>query len=347
MSRKLTRKVMVGTVPIGGGAPISVQSMTKTQTKDVRSTIRQIKELVDVDCDIVRVAVPDEESAKSIKEIKKSISIPIVADIHFKPELAIESIRYGADKIRINPGTAPKNRLESVIDCASDRGIPIRIGINAGSLETSVLRKYGKPTSEALVESALSAIDFFEKKKFCDLVISVKSTDIKTTVEAYRTLSQRIDYPLHLGITEAGMSPEGVVRSSIGVGILLAEGIGDTIRISLTGSPVEEVIVAREILKALSLREGLMLYSCPTCARCEIDIESMVKEVRTRIRNLKKAIRIAIMGCTVNGPGEAKEADLGIAGGKGFALLFKKGTILRKVPEADIVNELLEELERL
>lgn len=347
MSRRQTKRVMVGKVPIGGGAPISVQSMTKTQTKDVASTIEQIKELTEVDCDIVRVAVPDLESAECIKKIKRSISIPLVADIHFDPKLAIASIEYGADKIRINPGTIPKHRLGEIIECASHRGVPIRIGINAGSLEKSILKKYGKPTPEAMVESTLSAVDFFESKKFYELVVSIKSTDIETTVEACRDLSQKLDYPIHLGITEAGMPPEGIVRSSIGIGILLAEGIGDTIRVSLTGSPVEEVIVAQEILKALSLREGLMIYSCPTCARCEIDLEMLVREVRERVGNMKKSIRVAIMGCVVNGPGEAKEADLGIAGGRHSGLLFKKGEILRKVPESEIVDALLEELEKL
>lgn len=347
MNRESTRKVMVGDVAIGGGASVSVQSMTKTRTRDESDTIRQIQELIEAGCDIVRVAVPDEESAESIRRIKEAISIPLIADIHFSPRLAILSIESGADKIRINPGNIPRNRLEEVVDCASDRGIPIRIGINAGSLEKAILAKYGAPNSEALVESALSAVDFFESKRFHKLVISVKSTDIFTTVNAYRLLSRRVNYPLHLGITEAGLPPEGVVRSSIGMGILLFEGIGDTIRVSLTGSPVEEVIVGQEILKALSLREGLMLYSCPTCARCEVDLESLAKEVREKTRNLEKPVRIAIMGCEVNGPGEAKEADIGIAGGKGGGLLFKKGEILRKVPESEIVDALLEELERI
>lgn len=346
MSRKLTKRVMVGSVPVGGGAPISVQSMTKTETRDVLSTVRQIRELTEVDCDIVRVAVPDEESAKSIRKIKKSVTIPLVADIHFSPELALLSMKHGADKIRINPGTMPKNRLEEIIQGATDRAVPIRIGINAGSLERSILRKYGTASSEALVESALSAVDFFESKNFRELVISVKSSDIQTTVDAYRLLSQQIAYPLHLGITEAGLAPEGIVRSSIGLGIVLSEGIGDTMRVSLTGSAVEEVVVAQEILKALSLREGLTLYSCPTCGRCQIDLESMVREVRKRIPNLKKSMRIAVMGCIVNGPGEARDADLGIAGGKSTGLLFKKGKKVRTVPEAEIVDALLEELEK-
>ncbi len=338
---------MVGDVPVGGGAPVSVQSMTKTQTRTAVNTIRQVKELIEAGCDIVRVAVPDEESAKSIEEMKESVSIPLIADIHFNPRLAILSMEYGADKIRINPGNMSKNGLESIIDCASDRGVPIRIGINAGSLEKPILKKHGRPTSEALVESALSAVDFFESKNFRELVISVKSTGIRTTVEAYRILSQRVDYPLHLGITEAGLPPEGIVRSSIGLGILLSEGIGDTVRVSLTGSPVREVVVAREILKALCLKEGLMLYSCPTCGRCEIDLESVVEEVRRKTRNLRKSVKIAIMGCVVNGPGEAKEADLGIAGGKGSGLLFKKGEVLRRVPEAEIVDALVRELENM
>jgi len=347
MSRKPTKKTMVGTVAVGGGAPISVQSMTKTETKDVASTVKQIRELTEAACDIVRVAVPDEESAESIREIKRSIEIPLVADIHFNPELALLSIKHGADKIRINPGTLPRRRLEEIIYCAADRNIPIRVGINAGSLERSILRKWGAPNSGALVESALSAVDFLESRNFTQLVISVKSTDIATTVEAYRSLAQQVDYPLHLGITEAGLPPEGIVRSSIGLGILLSEGIGDTMRVSLTGSPVDEVVVAWEILKALSLRDGLMLYSCPTCARCQVDLESIVKEVRRRTRNVRKHVRIAVMGCVVNGPGEAKEADLGIASGKGSGLLFKKGEKLRIVPEAEIVDALLKELQSL
>jgi len=345
--RKLTRKVMVGNVPVGGGAPIAVQSMTKTQTKNVVSTVEQIRALQKAGCDIVRVAVPDEESARSLKSIKEAISIPLVADIHFNTELGIESIRQGADKIRINPGTVPRRGLERLIGYATQRAVPFRIGINAGSLEKSLLRKYKRPTPEAMVESALSAAEFFEKKGCSGLVISVKSSDIGMTVEAYRMLSRRTDYPLHLGITEAGMPPEGIVRSSVGLGILLSEGIGDTIRVSLTASPVEEVIVAEEILKSLSLRQGLTLYSCPTCARCEIDLGSIVRKVREKIGNSAKPVKVAIMGCAVNGPGEAREADLGIAGGKGTALLFRKGKILRRVSEKHAVKALLDELKSL
>jgi (E)-4-hydroxy-3-methylbut-2-enyl-diphosphate synthase len=338
---------MVGGVPIGGGAPISVQSMTKTKTTDVKGTVSQIRNLADAGCDIVRVAVPDAESAKCLTPIKESIRIPLVADIHFRPELAIMAMEYGADKVRIHPGTISRSRLSEIVDCAKAKNLPMRIGINAGSVEPSIRRRLGGVTAEALSASALEVVELLEGDGFREIVISVKSTDVHTTVEAYRLVSAKLDYPLHLGITEAGMAPEGIVRSSIGLGILLYEGIGDTIRVSLTGSPREEAIVGREILKTLSLRSGVMLYSCPTCARCEIDLESVVTRVRERLESVEKPVRIAVMGCVVNGPGEAREADLGIAAGKGKGRLFKKGEVLREVAEDEIVDALLEELGRM
>lgn len=336
---------MLGRVPIGGGAPVSVQTMTKTNTCDVKATIEQIHELEKIGCDIIRVAVPDRDAAEALKEIKKHITIPLVADIHFDYQLALLAIKNGVDGIRINPGNiGGQDKVREIVRAASDRHIPIRIGVNSGSLAKDILEKYGR-TPLGLVESALSHVRLLERENFYDIKISVKATDVMMTIEAYRLLSERVEYPLHLGVTEAGSGPMGVIKSAVGIGTLLAEGIGDTIRVSLTGPPHEEVKVGQSILKALGLRtEGIEVISCPTCSRCKVDIASIVKEVERRLPSTKQELKIAVMGCSVNGPGEAKEADVGIAGGKGCGLLFKKGKLIRKVPEGELVDTLIKEI---
>ncbi len=344
-----TEKVMVGTLAIGGGAPVSVQSMTNTKTKDVVSTVSLIHRLEAAGCELVRVAVPDEESALCIDRIKEQISVPLVADIHFDYRLALLCIERGIDKIRINPGNiGSKERVEAVAQAAKQKGIPIRIGVNGGSLEPALIVKYGRPCPEAMVESAFSHIKLLEQCGFDDIVISLKASDVADTVAAYRLMAERCTYPLHLGVTEAGTRFSGTVKSSVGIGALLLDGIGDTIRVSLTADPVEEVTTAIEILKACGLRnEGVRIVSCPTCARCNIDMIPIAEQMGELLKNCKKNIKVAIMGCAVNGPGEARDADIGIAGGRGEALLFKKGKSIRKVPEADIVRELMAEIERL
>lgn len=348
MARRLTRKVTVGGVPIGGGESISVQSMTNTRTSDVGATVEQIHRLEQVACDIVRVAVPDQGSAQAIKEIKRRISIPLVADIHFDYKLALESLEAGADKLRINPGNiGSQERVEAVAKAAKERGVPIRVGVNAGSIDR---KRYGAPTAEALVESGLDEVRVLENLGFEDIVISLKAFDVPMMIRAYELASERCDYPLHLGVTEAGPAWEGTIRSAVGIGSLLAEGIGDTIRVSLTGDPVEEVRVGREILSSLSLcRKPFTLISCPTCGRCEIDLSVIVDEVRRRLEANPppKPITVAVMGCVVNGPGEASLADVGVAGGKGSAMLFARGETVRKVDEGAIVDELMNEVERL
>jgi len=347
--RKNTKKINAGGAFIGGGSPITVQSMTNTDTRDVKATVEQIKALQEAGCDIVRVAVPDHEAAMAVKDIKKAISIPLVADIHFDYRLAIACIENGADKIRLNPGNIGGNdRVGKVAKIAKSAGIPIRIGVNSGSLEKHILEKYGGVTAEGMVESALNHAAMLEAWNFDDIVISLKASDVPMTIEAYRLISQRTDYPLHLGVTEAGTVFGGTVKSAVGIGCLLAEGIGDTIRVSLTGDPVEEVKAGIEILKALGLRKfGVDFISCPTCGRCRIDLINVANEVEKRLSKLNKNIKVAVMGCAVNGPGEAREADIGIAGGDGVALLFKKGEIVRKIPQERIVEELLEEIDKL
>jgi len=349
MKRRKTRKVWVGKVAIGGGAPISVQSMTKTDTRDVSSTIRQIKKLEKAGCEIIRVAVPDMESASALPQIKRKINIPLVADIHFDYKLALKAVEFGVDKLRINPGNiGAKWKVEEIVKAASVRKIPIRIGVNAGSVPRDLLAKYKKASPEALVEAAIRQIRMLEDLNFKDIVISVKAFDVPTTIQAYELISKKTDYPLHLGITEAGLPQPGAIRSALGIGFLLAQGIGDTIRVSLTGDPVEEVKVGYEILKSLNLREyGPTIISCPTCGRCEIDLIPMVKEVEKRMRGIKAPIKVAVMGCVVNGPGEARYADIGIAGGKGDGLLFRKGKIVGKVKEKDLVKVLLNEVKDL
>ena len=346
MRRRKTKKVWVGKVAIGGGAPISVQSMTKTDTRDVSSTIRQIKKLEKAGCEIIRVAVPDMESTNALPQIKKNINIPLVADIHFDYRLALKAIESGVDKLRINPGNiGAKWKVEQIVKAAEERKIPIRIGVNAGSVPRDLLAKYKKASPQALVEAAIRQIRILEDIDFNDIVISVKAFDVPTTIQAYELISQKVDYPLHLGITEAGLPQAGSIRSALGIGLLLAQGIGDTIRVSLTGDPVEEVRVGYEILKSLNLREyGPTIISCPTCGRCEIDLIPMVKGVEKGMKNIKVPITVAVMGCVVNGPGEARYADVGIAGGKGYGLLFRKGKIIGKVKEKDLVKALLNEV---
>ena len=347
MSRN-TRRVRIGDKYIGGGEPILIQSMTNTKTQDIVGTVEQIKRLEEAGCDIVRVAVPDMEAAEAVKQIKKKISIPLVVDIHFDYRLAIQSIKNGADKIRINPGNIGDNeRVRQVVEAAREREISIRIGINSGSLEKDMLKKYGHPTADALVESALNNIRLIESMNFTDTVISIKSSDVMLTVESYIKASEVIDYPLHLGITEAGKVLAGSIKSSVGLGILLNNNIGDTIRVSLTGDPVEEIYVAREILKSLKLmKSGIEIISCPTCGRTNVDLIRVAEEVELRTRDIKVAqpMKLAVMGCAVNGPGEAKEADLGIAGGQGEFLLFVKGEIIRKIPQENVIEELIKEI---
>jgi (E)-4-hydroxy-3-methylbut-2-enyl-diphosphate synthase len=344
--RRKTQQISVGPVKIGGDAPISVQSMTKTDTRDIRRTVRQIQHLEEAGCDIVRVAVVDEEAARSISEIKKRINIPIIADIHFHYRLALKAMESGADGIRINPGNiGGKDRLKMVVTHAKDRSVPIRIGVNAGSLERDLLKRFGGATAEAMVSSALRTIDWMEDLGFRQIKVSLKASDVPRTIEAYRLFSKRSDYPLHLGITEAGGSHGAIVKSSLGIGILLHEGIGDTLRVSLTRDPVEEVRVGYEILRALKIRQkGVEIISCPTCGRCEIDLTPLVEKVEKEVQAISQPITIAIMGCVVNGPGEAKEADIGIAGGKGVGLLFKKGKVIKKVKEKDFARVLLSEI---
>jgi (E)-4-hydroxy-3-methylbut-2-enyl-diphosphate synthase len=340
---------MVGSLQIGGGADISVQSMTNTLTKDVKATVSQILQLEEAGCEIIRVAVADDEDAEAIKEIKQQIHIPIVADIHFDYRLALKSIENGIDKLRINPGNiGGTDRVKKVVEKAKERNIPIRIGVNVGSIHRDILKKYGGPNSEGMVESALDHVRILEDLNYDKIVISMKGTDIKMTIDAYKSMAEKVSYPLHLGITHAGTLFEGSIRSAIGVGSLLAEGIGDTIRISLTDDPAEEVKVAREILKSLNLRNfGINYITCPTCGRTNIRLIDLSKKIQEGLKGVNKPITVAIMGCAVNGPGEARQADIGIAGGKGEALLFKKGQIIGKVKEEDLVKTLLEEIDKI
>ena len=345
--RRLSREVSVGSLKIGGNNPISIQSMTNTDTRDAKATIEQIKRLEEVGCDVVRVAVPDMEAAKNIGEIKKNVNIPVIADIHFDYKLALEAIEQGVDGVRINPGNIGNiDRVKMVVNKCKEKNLKIRIGVNGGSLEKDLLQKYGSATAEALVESALGHVKILEDLDFYNIVISLKSSDIYKTIEAYELISKKVDYPLHIGITESGSVKKGTIKSSIGVGALLLKGIGDTIRISLTGDPTEEVIVGKEILRSLGLlNDKIKVISCPTCGRCNINLIDVVNEVEEKINKIDKDITVAIMGCAVNGPGEAKEADIGIAGGKGEGLLFKKGEIVRKIKGDSLVEELLAEID--
>ena len=346
IKRKKTRPVYVGDVQVGGGAPVVVQSMTCTDTRDVKATIEQIRRLEDAGCELARVAVPDREAAQSLVNIKRDIKIPLIADIHFSHILALKAIKNGVDGIRINPGNIGKDKIRKIISAAGERDVAIRIGVNAGSLEKEMLSKYGGPTPAALVESALNSIATFEDMGFYSIKVSLKSSDVATMVEAYRLISDKTDYPLHLGVTEAGSIINSSVKSSIGIGILLYEGIGDTIRVSITGDPVTEVDIAYRILRTLNIRRvGPDIISCPTCGRCEIDLFKLVEEVEKRLAGMKEYLKIALMGCVVNGPGEAAEADIGIAGGRGFGMLFKKGEVIRKVKEKNLVDVLMDEIE--
>jgi (E)-4-hydroxy-3-methylbut-2-enyl-diphosphate synthase len=347
--RRKTKKVRVGGLFVGGDAPIAIQSMTNTDTRDAEATIRQIRELAEEGCEIVRVAVPDKQAALALGRIKKEISTPLVADIHFSARLALEAVRQGVDKLRINPGNIGSRRgVERVVKACKERGIPIRIGVNAGSLEKGLMERYGgRATPQAMVESALGHVAILEDCGFDDIVVSMKASDIDRTAEAYRLFSRRAPYPLHIGITEAGTSFRGTIMSSIGLGILLYDGIGDTLRVSLTADPVEEVRVGREILRSLGLRRGgVIVTSCPTCGRTEVDLVGLAREVENALRRVNKEIHVAVMGCTVNGPGEAREADLAIVGGKGFGLIARSGKIIRKVPERELLKEFLKEVEK-
>lgn len=349
MNRKKTRVIKVGNVLIGGDNPISVQSMTNTLTKDVVSTVNQIKNLENAGCDIIRSAITDLEDAKAINEIKKEIHIPIIADIQYDYKLALESIKYGIDGLRLNPGNIGSlERVREVVKACKERNISIRVGVNAGSLKKEFLEKYNGVNEDSMVYSALEQIRLLEDMDFYDIKISLKASNVPLTIKAYEKMSNMVDYPLHLGITEAGPIWRGTVKSSVGIGALLSMGIGDTIRISLTGDPVEEVRVGREILKSLNLlNEGLEIISCPTCGRTNINLINIVEEAEKRLEGINKHIKVAIMGCAVNGPGEAKEADIGIAGGKGEGLIFRKGEIIKKVKEENLLDELLKEIEKL
>jgi (E)-4-hydroxy-3-methylbut-2-enyl-diphosphate synthase len=346
IKRRKTRKIHIGSVPLGGDAPVAVQSMTKTDTRNVSATVRQIRRLENEGCELIRVAVPDKTAALALGRIKKGIGIPLIADIHFDWKLALEAIRQGVEGLRINPGNiGARWKIEEVVSAARERYIPIRIGVNSGSLEKDILKKYGHPTPEALVESASRNIALLDELNFDLVKVSLKGSDVTLTVEAYRCFSEKYDYPLHLGITEAGPSPVGIVKSSVGLGILLMEGIGDTIRVSLTAPPHEEVYVAYEILKSLGIREkGVNMISCPTCGRCNLDIMRIAKKVQKALKSVETPYTVAVMGCVVNGPGEAREADFGIAGGMGKGVVFKYGKVVKRVREEDLIDTLMKEI---
>ena len=347
--RKKTKQIALGSLKIGGNAPVAVQSMCNTDTRDVDATLAQIKQLEEAGCEAVRLAVPDAEAAQALGKIKKGAKIPLIADIHFDYRLAIDAVNQGIDALRLNPGNiGKKENVAEVVRACKDRGIPIRIGVNAGSLEKHLLEKYHHPTPEAIVESAFGHIRILEDMNFTDLKVSLKASDVLTTVAAYRLFSSKSDYPLHIGISEAGTLFSGTIKSSVGLGILLADGIGDTMRVSLTADPVEEVRAAYEILKALKVRQrGVNIISCPTCGRTEINIIGLAQEVEKRLSHITEPITVAVMGCVVNGPGEAREADVGIAGGKGVGLLFKHGEIIQKFDEKELADVLVKEVESI
>jgi len=346
--RRKTRQISVGGVKIGGGAPIVVQSMTTTHPRDIEATINQIRRLEEVGCHIVRIAIPDESAISAIPSIKREISIPLIADVHFDYRLAIDAIRAGADGLRINPGNiGSEKKIKKIVDMAKEYNTAIRIGVNSGSLEREILKKYGNPRPEAMVESALKTIKFLEKLNFYNFKISLKSSSVLDTISAYRLLSKMVDYPLHLGVTEAGPPLRSAVKSAIALGTLLQEGIGDTIRVSVTGDPTIEVRIAYEILRSLNLcKFGIDLISCPTCGRCEINLIKLVEEVEDGLKTIKAPLKVAVMGCVVNGPGEAREADIGIAGGKGVGILFKKGKVIKKIKEGQLAKVLIEEVKK-
>ena len=347
--RKQKRIVNIGGVKIGGDNPVAIQSMCNTDTRDVKATVNQIHELENAGCEIIRVAVPDMVAAKAVADIKKQIHIPLVVDIHFDYRLALECMKNGADKVRINPGNiGDRDRVKQVVEMAKEREIPIRIGVNGSSLERELLQKYGGVTADALVESAMGHVAILDELNFNNVVVSIKISDVPKMLCAYRKFNEISDIPLHIGVTESGTLKGGTVKSAVGIGALLAEGIGDTMRVSLTANPVEEIYAAYDIQKVLGMRKtGAEIVSCPTCGRTQLDLISIANEVEKRAANIDKPIKIAVMGCAVNGPGEAREADIGIAGGKGEGLIFKKGEIIKKVPQDSLVDELMKEIETL
>lgn len=344
-----TKQVKVGNVLVGGGAPVSIQSMLNIPASDIENSVKQAVWLEEAGCEIIRIAIPNMEAVRLIPALKENVKMPVVADIHFDYKLAIESVAAGVDKIRINPGNiGGTDRVKAVVDACKPKEIPIRIGVNSGSVEKEILAKYGSPTAEALCESALYHASLLEKFDYTNIVLSMKSSNVKTMVDAYKLAAEKCNYPLHLGVTEAGTERMGIIKSSAGLGALLLQGIGDTIRVSLTADPVKEIYAAKDILKALDIRkDGVQFVSCPTCGRTKIDLISIATEVENRLRDCNKNIKVAVMGCAVNGPGEAKEADIGIAGGNGVGLIFKKGEIIRKVPEDKLIEELIKEVEKL
>ncbi|MBN1277932.1 MAG: flavodoxin-dependent (E)-4-hydroxy-3-methylbut-2-enyl-diphosphate synthase [Deltaproteobacteria bacterium] len=347
--RKMTRRIRVGNVAIGGGAPVAVQSMTNTDTRDVASTLNQIERLAHAGCEIVRIAVPDKEAAAALRMIKSKAGIPVIADIHFDHRLALDALDAGADALRINPGNIGGQRaIERIVNSAVKHKASIRIGVNSGSIHKETLMKYGHPSPEAMVESAEKYISLFEALGFEEIKISLKSSNVINTIKANELLSEKVDYPLHIGVTESGTLISGTVKSSIGIGYLLSKGIGDTFRVSLTRDPVDEVKVAYEILRALDIRHrGPEIISCPTCGRTEIDLFSLVEKVEQALSGVESSLKVAVMGCVVNGPGEAKEADIGIAGGRGQGILFKKGKVIAKIPESDLADALIAEIKKM
>ncbi len=349
IERKHTRRIYLGSVPVGDNAPVSVQSMTNSDTRDILSTVRQIRRLERAGCEIVRCGVPDLTAAKALGTIRRKTGIPVIADIHFDHKLALEAIKQGVDGLRINPGNIGSSiKVREVVKAASERKIPIRIGVNAGSLERDLLRKYGAPTPEAMVESALGHVALLEKENFFDIKISLKASDVERTVESYTLLSEKVDYPLHVGVTEAGTLLPGSIKSALGIGLVLAKGIGDTIRVSLTAPPEKEITAAYSILRCLGIRNvGVEIISCPTCSRTEIDLIGLAKKVEKATSGIREPIKVAVMGCIVNGPGEAREADVGIAGGKGKGILFKKGVKIGSYDEKDLLGALLSEIGRI
>lgn len=349
MNRRISRTVKVGKVEIGGNAPVSVQSMLNSPARDIDASVAQAKALETAGCDIIRTAVPDMEAVKLISALKENLSVPIVADIHFDHKLALESVSAGVDKVRINPGNiGDESRVKAVAKACKAAGVPIRVGVNSGSVEKEILQKYGSPTAEALFESGMYHIKLLEKFDFNDIVLSLKASDTTRMFEAYKYAAENCDYPLHLGVTEAGTKSMGIIKSAAGIGGLLLDGIGDTIRVSLTDSPLEEVKAGIDILKAIGLREGgIKFVSCPTCGRTKIDLIGLAREVECRLKDVDKDITVAIMGCVVNGPGEAREADIGIAGGDGCGLIFKKGEVFKKVEESELLDALLSEIDKM
>ena len=348
MERRKSKQVMVGGVPVGGGAPVTVQSMLNVPSTDIPGSVAQAKRLEEAGCQILRAAIPDRAAVALIPAIKEAVRIPLVADIHFDYKLALEAVAAGVDKVRINPGNiGDDSKVEAVAKACREKGVPIRVGVNSGSVEKHILAKFGGPTPQALVESALYHVFLLERYDFTDIVVSLKASSVDSTIRAYQLMAQRCPYPLHLGVTEAGTARMGLIKSAIGIGSLLQQGIGDTLRVSLTADPVEEIPAGKDILKALGMGTGPRLVSCPTCGRTRIDLVGLANQVEQALRSCEKDITVAVMGCAVNGPGEAREADLGIAGGEGEGLLFQKGKILRKVPEDQLLAALLEEVDKL